>query len=459
MLDVDRLLLGAASVLTMVVAILFVVKDLRQRSVSGATVFLVVSVVFINLGMSIRWLAPGADPVWSDRPVMVVTAGLAAVILGSRLGPMMWPLRDHVGGPSAKQGTDQDEYNSLFVTSLVLVLVAGLYFALLGSIPLVQGLKDLAGAGQITSGLVSRYRNARDTYAGGTGVYVPMQGLLEAVRYWGLPLVVIWAWQAIAARRWRHAGFVLIGAALVLLVATGQRWPLMYLFIAVFVVGVVIFRWRWGRLGRWALLAIAVGVVLSALLGRGAQGVDSVGKAFRFGVGQLSSRLFLEQTEVPFASYAMSRADLLPGDQLTWVQNLLAYLPGPGASYTVTFSTIVTGQDLGFTAPPDFYTEAWINGGWWLVIALSFAWGLLIGRIRMLPAGSSAVSVGYRTVLVTILGFSAFAGVSQALSVFIVFVLAKAIFLTFRFLAPRASQQTRSVPAMQGSPPLKVKRS
>lgn len=424
MTDVTTLLCVTLWVGVVTWIIVEVVKDARSRHITAATLFIAISLVFINVGMFFRWLqTPPVERLgWPTDAFLVSTLGLFFFLLGKAVGSIRPSKPKFAIAASPRVGLSNFTLagaRGLPFACIVVLAASSLYFLARGSLPLLQGLSDLAASGQISNGLVSSHRNARDSYSG-TAVYLPGQGLLEAARYWGLPLVLLWSWIMIAKKRWRAMGRIFTAASIVLSVASGQRWPLMYLLVAVLLVGMYVFTWRGKSILRWAGLTLLSGVVLSALLGRGAQGISSVGAALQFGAEQLASRLFLEQSLVPFISFQFSRESLLPDYATTFTQNLMAYLPGEGASYPVTFSRVITGS-TGFTAPPDFFTEAWINGGWAMVAVLPFVWGLLLSRATI-GRSESVAAVGYRTVWITVLGFSGIAGVSQSFSVLIVYV-------------------------------------
>ena len=435
------------AVVALVLAISSAASDLRRRNLTSATLFVVISVVFVNIGMLIRWISAPHPSTSADQALLVSATGLlsftVAKLVVERIGAFDRSGNDQrrtdrrpVSVRRQRVGLARSD-SALYAMCTVIMVGAATYYVLLGSIPLLSGLRDLVSTGTVSDGLVSRYRNARDYYAYGAR-YIPAQGLLEALRYWGLPLVIVTTWLLLRKRSCSVLAVVMIIASVAMLVATGQRWPLMYLLVAIFALGYSTLGWTWHKIRLWLLGAIAAGVVMSALLGRGAQGVDSVVKGVTFGFGQLVDRLFISQTEVPFASFNYSRPMLLDGAWLTWWQNLVAYLPGPQASYTVTFFRVVTHGSAGFTAPPDFYTEAWINGGLILTIALSAAWGFVCVRVGLQTTVSDILSTARRTILVTVMGFTAFAGLSQLISVAIVFLLATAVWWGYRLVvAPR----------------------
>lgn len=406
----------------------------RADGARVSTLFIITSVVFINVGMLVRWLnAAGPGQQQYDGALLVSACGLLSFTIGSLLGSSRRAprsLRNHEGfrrlrgmASNPNLGTINLTLKSreLLLTSIVVLAIASSYFVLLGSIPLLSGLGQLVSGGRITAGLVNEYRIGRDIYVNPEAAYIPMQGLLEAFRYYGLPVVLVWM---DALRRhgcMRRTSIVIMILSVFLIIGSGQRWPLMYAVLAM-----VVARLATGTTeirGMRKILGAAAGgaVVLSALLGRGASGIDNPLQATVFGIRDLISRLLLSQSGVPFASYQFPRASLLPEFSSTWAQNLMALMPGPAPSYPVTLSQVVTGNATGFSAPPDFYTETWINLGWTGVVLVAFCWGVALGRIRLRPQHPlPLVYLGYRSVAVTVCAFSAFAGLSVILTIIVV---------------------------------------
>lgn len=415
--------------LASIVTALALAKTTMGRSwvLSPTALYAVVSVTFVNLGFIFFFMENNQEP-WALRAVLAVSLGLVMVTAGGALGVVLisglrkrWPRL-----PSS--GISIDIPFSVAVTGgLIGMGISGAYFVLLGYIPLVEALRLLADRGFVP-GLMNTFRVARDVYVNPDARYIPLQGLLEMVRYFGMPVIVIWFLHFYRQGRHRFVSLSMLMLASLVVALTGQRWPLMYLLVS------LLLYWTWTessslRLLRAvfsiSLIAIVLGVSLSVLLGRQADYGASPVTHLAEGVGDLGKRILTGNVVVPFRSYSIFPAeeDWLYGG--SWAQNLKAYLPGPSPSYPVIFYQRVTGDHKGFTAPPDFYTESYINFGFGGVLGLSFLWGLVLAwlQLKVIKKHRSLLQSSILAMLVALVGFSAISGISFLVGGIIVSVL------------------------------------
>lgn len=349
----------------------------RDRMISPLMLFLLESVVFINIGYVLYfWEYRTYD--WSVQALMVSSiglsivsaAGFATAVVHRSTRPSTSVLRDVT-------------YHQAMLAALGVFALASLYFFLLGYVPLFEGFKTLFAQGFVP-GLTNTYRVGRDIYVNPEARYIPFQGFMEAIRYYALPVVMVWFVHLYRLGSHRAGCLLVLCLSTLLLVATGQRWPLMNALITLVIY--LFWTYRPRRLAtRGTLLitsiAVACGLFLSILLGRTSAQLTAR-DALLFGLRDLTLRILLGNSRVPFESYSVfpRSVDFLWGR--SWVQNLLAYLPGAFASFPVTFYQMVTGDTRGHTAPPDFYTEAFINFGWPGVAIICAMWGVMLSLVH-----------------------------------------------------------------------------
>lgn len=388
----------------------------KGRSV-GATpllVFTIVSIVFINVGFTVFFLNYPQEP-WAQTAVLSVSWGILLVGLGGLIGavvlqgPRVWArFVERVEKPSLP-------YSVALVTTLVLSGIALGYFYLLGYVPLLEALKLLLSSG-LKQGLLNTLRVARDVYINPAAPYIPLQGFMEAVRYFGLPIAALWFLHFYRRGIYPYVSLAALGVITLLMLSSGQRWPLMYMLFAV----LVYLTWTlpdrkklWKALKSLTLIAVALGIASTILLARFETEGLSAGQVLVRGVSDFFHRFFFGNVQVPFSSYQFfpSSHGWLYGQ--SWWQNLTSYLPGPQPSFPVTFYQLVTGDPRGFTAPPDFYTEAYINFGWLGVIAISFVWGFLLSFLQTLFAlgEKSLLKTSILATVTVVVGFSALSGI------------------------------------------------
>ena len=290
---------------------------------------------------------------------------------------------------------------------VVLASLVALYFTRLGYIPLFAGIHTLLTEGFVP-GLLNTPRNLRKVYINPEAAYIPLQGLFEALRIVGMIMVILWFIHFYRIRLHRRAALVMILLAGFWLAATGQRWPILHLLIATLVYFSITTSLPQFRriLLKIAVLGLLIGVTLSALLARTSEQLTSLMEITSFGAVDLLGRILYGNAYAPTLGF-----EIFPKYQpwlygKSYLQNLLSYLPGPAPSFPVTFYQMVTQDRRGFTAPPDFYTEAYLNFGYLGTATVSFLFGILltiIGRMCM-------------PLLRTLLGISVFSTMTLYLS-------------------------------------------
>jgi hypothetical protein len=173
---------------------------------------------------------------------------------------------------------------------------------------------------------------------------------------------------------------MIMALCVVTVVAAGQRWPLQYLIlIALFSVVISHGKLPGRAIALAGLIGLFLGGLLSALQARGGVGASTgIWGLLESGIANVLQRMFLGYVETPIASYYLSDVRLVDQGGATYWQSLAAYLPGLGESYAVTFYSIVYRSQTGFTAPPDFATELFINWGMLGVVIGGFIWGAFL---------------------------------------------------------------------------------
>jgi len=403
------------------------VRWTRRGIITPIVGFLAVSLLFINLGFLWLYLRSSRDPA-ALTALLSTASGLIAVMAGGLLADACFARcrRRPLQRLSLSSINLDISYTAALSVGIAVIVVASLYFVFLGYLPLMEGVRLLLRSG-FTPGLTNTPRILRDVYVNPGAGYIPLQGLLEAVRYFGLPIVAVWFVHYWRLGRHRGIASLMVVLSVLLVVGTGQRWPLM-LWIGTLLIYWSIARRQnltaWPAIFSTTVLVCSLGILLSTLLGRGVGKGASLGEAVVAGALDLAERIALGNATIPFESYRVfpAREPWLAG--ASWLQNLAAFLPGPAPSYPVTFYQTVTGDRLGFTAPPDFYTEAYINGGWTLLLVLSFAWGFTIVAIESWLAARSRALLGLSLscLLTVLLAFTPISGLTFVLGGLIVVV-------------------------------------
>ena len=435
--------LGFGTCMVAIVVAIYIIRTTKYIAV--ASLQLVSAVVFVVIGMV--WLHVEEASNWGGTPVLVASSGLLiasiAVLLGRRQ-----PIPKVVAPPNG----DRADLFARVTVSVVVLMVSTSYFVLLGYVPIFTGLEQLVSSGGVvTPGLTNSARVSRDIYVNPDAAYIPMQGLLEMFRYFGCGTAAVIGLDMALRHDRRITGYIILAFAIGLVVATGQRWPLMYLLacIAIYLsLTSTAGRAVWFRL--LSITLVAAGV-LTVLLGRTSDNITSLAGGLLFAFGDLFERVFVGYVLIPFWSYGVSRELLLPEGGLTWFQNLRAFLPGPGESYPVTFYQVVSGDDIGFTAAPDLWTEGWINLGGLGVLLSSL---VMVGLARAIDwvLYRSAKSRNRAAVIALVLpvgvstAFIPFSGLVFCLGAILV-----ASILTVVYLAARLIVQDRSYAGESGA--------
>lgn len=386
----------------------------RKFKFSPLFLYVTGSIIFINIGY-ISYYIKYSTQVWAITAILSVSFGLIFVSIGGFLTAAF--LNSNAKYSKLIKNTTYTDipYNIAVITAIIIFCIVLLYFYLLGYIPLMEGIKNLLTNG-FHSGLVNTLRVNRDVYVNPNASYIPLQGLFETIRYFGIPIISVWFLHFCRLGIHRKFSIFMLIISVFIITLTGQRWPLMYLLLTL----IIYFSWTTIHIKEFkkalykiGLIAIICGIILSALLGRTNKSNLSILQMIIFGISDLYSRIFLGNVRIPFLSYHIfnNSGKLLYG--WSWIQDLLSYLPGPYPSYPVTFYKLVTGDIKGFTAPPDFYTEAFINFGWLGLIFICFFWGSLLSMLQYKLEHShlSIRRISVYSLIMTLITFSAMSGI------------------------------------------------
>lgn len=375
-------------------------------------VYVLVSILFINIGFILYFLEHERHP-WAMTALLSPSIGILFVSLGGALTCLLQKVHERwYHRPKMNVAIDLP-YASAVVAGLVVFGVVALYFTLVGFVPLFKGISMLFSGG-FTPGLVNSLRVSRDPYINPDQAYIPLQGFMELVRFQGLPIIAVWFLYYFRKGIYPRCSFAMMAASVVCVTLTGQRWPLMYLLATI----IVFASWTTPRqhefrktLVRIVLIAVAGALLLSALLGRTNEEGLTVFEMLAFGAGDLFKRVLSGNALAPFLSYGLfpEYEDWLLGG--SYMQNLASFLPGKGEAYPVTFNQLI--MDNGnFTAPPDFYTEAYINFGWPGVIVLCFLLGCGLAIVQRRVSGMRGlVGLSFSSLVVVVLAFSVMSGI------------------------------------------------
>ncbi|GAB3815843.1 hypothetical protein GCM10028820_14100 [Tessaracoccus terricola] len=457
-------MVGIFAIVAIAFAVIVAARLLVKYSIANpAGWFLLISVAFLNLGYLLFYHRDGwRDGTPASEGLLVTSLGLFVATSVAFLGHLVMNqgLRVWKAGtrrtPSSRlaapaeieEEVGGDASGPTFRIAILCVCVLGpawIYFALLGSIPLFQAVRDVASGGLEGLGSLQAARLARDPYVTAGASYIPLQGLWETFRNFGAPLVFAYALLQRLVNGRSRATDVAMVAAIVTSLAAGQRWPLMYVLLA----GIVAL----GQAGkevprklvfRFVWVGVAAGAVLSALQARSQEDVSSFVSAVWFGFLNLIERIVLGQVEVPAASYGPAGEVFRGmGGYSYWV-SFQAYLPGSGASFPVEFHRVITGQSRGFTASPDLYTEAYLNFG--LVAAMIIPAVLMMGLVVLhyVPA-VSLEGRAIKVALITVFAFMSYRSpIAQASIIFPVIAAAAAFWVSRPRKAPRERKSTRT---------------
>lgn len=423
---------------TLLFAILATIVLFKEHGADCIVAWLLASsVVFVNVGFWIFHVIHDANPVhYSADGIIVTSVGLltassTALIFHARTRKI--PHESSAFPMMVSPSSSPLDSTSLYMrrlTTLAIVILgpAWLYFYLLGSVPLFVGLQAVMNEGLGGLGAMNTARLSRDPYAS-SGNYIPLQGLLQLLRNLGVPIVFTYALLLFRASISKRASAFVMVLAIVTSLAAGQRWPLLYLILAAIIaVGVTAERFPVKATTRYLSLAAVLGVSVSMLQGRTLTSLSDMASALKFGAFNLGERIFLDQVRVPTLSYGDSGDSLrgLLGE--SYFTSLKAYVPGLRASFPVTFYQTITGDSRGYTAPPDFYTEAHINFGILGVVVLTAAWTLVAISYDSRTVSSAPEDIAVRAGVGAVFAFSMFNGLIFSISIVIIVGIVRAAF-------------------------------
>ena len=340
--------------------------------------FLIGSVFFVQLGF-IYFYFVYEKATFAQDALLTISLGILLAAVGGTvalffLEPSPKPYRI-----SFNQVRWAYPFKAYIIVAIILLSLTMLYFVLLGYVPLLMGLETLLSEG-FTSRLLQKPRTMRNIYINPDAAYIPFQGLLEAFRFVGLSMASIWFVHRFREGKQRLLSVFMVALCLFWLVSTGQRWPLLHFLINLFVyfsftTNDCPFRRIASRIVVWGFVS---GAIISALQARTGEVLVGLFEIASFGVANLAGRILFGNAVVPVLSF-----QLVPNEYgwllgQSYLQNLLSYLPGPAPSFPVTFYQMVTKDPTGFTSPPDFYTEAYVNFGLVGTLIMSFIFGVLL---------------------------------------------------------------------------------
>lgn len=393
---------------------LFAISGFRLRGIGYIPAwFVACALLFVLLGFLSASFATHSSGIRFG--LTVVSLGITSFIVGSTVG-VRSPNR--IGSPigasllSAIKADPVVDNRRLFMVAVATLGPSWLYFVLLGYVPLFEGLGAVASEGLGGLGELQASRLSRDGYASANGVRIPGQGLMQIARNIGVPMLAAYALVLIRAHGRSRTRIAILVLAITTVLLAGQRWPLVYIGIALAVATAYSeVKLPLRRVLPLGGLIVAIGVAVSVLQRRTTRTFDSWADAFQFAVVDLWGRVTEEQALVPIMSYERQTYDAGELQGQSYIDSLLAYLPGPGASFPVEFYMRVTGDNQAYTAAPDFFTEAYINFGILGVIGISAIWGFVLRFVsEMNIAADSNLSIALKSGLASVLALSCFTG-------------------------------------------------
>ncbi len=419
--------------------------------------FVAAAVLFINTGFFLTFLA-SSHTRYDYVALANVSLGLACTATGAMTARFLLPVPGRLTNATPTI-VDLRYRNLLFCTLLIFAIVIA-PFVYSRRFPLLQGVAAFFMSGP-QANLLSTLRNENNPYLNPDLTRLPLQGLFDEVRYTGLPIVAVWFFSFWQARFRPVLSASIVAACAVLLMLTGQRWPLMYMVLSLMAFHSFAPRRRHAFSNRVRVFlacgaAAVCALFLSVLLARYGDSSSFTDSA-QLGTRDLWSRILFGNVDVPYAAYAAFPEQLDYLDGWSYVQNLWAYVPGhPLPSFPVTFHQLITGNRSNFTAPPDFFTEAFINFGFAGTVMLSFAFGMLLVFLeRRFLRSRNLFGRSFCSVLTVIAGFASIGGISWLVGIGIVYAIFRIILRLFRaiaFLPPAAHLQTSRTDWAHASP-------
>jgi oligosaccharide repeat unit polymerase len=362
--------------------------------------FLVGSVFFVQLGFLYFYFVY-EKAIFAQDALLTISLGILSATAGGLVGLFFLepsPKKYQIPFQQVRWAYPFQVY--IFVAIILLSLTV-LYFVLLGYVPLLMGLETLLTEG-FGPQLLQKPRTMRNIYINPDAAYIPLQGLLEAFRFVGLSMAAIWFVHRFREGKQRLLSVFMVAFCLFWLVSTGQRWPLLHFLINLsvyfsFTTSHYHFRRIASRIVLWGFVS---GAVISALQARTNEVLIGLLEIAFFGVADLADRILFGNATAPVLSFQVFPYEYNWLWGQSYLQNLLCYLPGPYPSFPVTFNYMVMREQVGFTAPPDFYTEAYVNFGLIGTLIMSFLFGVLLAmldkillRYRDTVIGLSGISV------------------------------------------------------------------
>jgi oligosaccharide repeat unit polymerase len=395
-----------------IVAVVAVRVALHEIKACGGitpfSAFLIASVAFVVIGFTVTYLE-NSDPAQDAFPVLNVSIGTAATIAGGTLAAANRRKRSRK--TLATEIVNLDPGRTILGAWVLLCIVLA-PFVYAGGMPLISGVLQLLSSGP-SSNMLSQLRNANNPYLNPSASQLPLLGLFDELRYVGLELFAVFAFRFWQLRIKPKLSAAVVLTSAFLLLANGQRWPLFYLVVTLTIYN----SWnhreakhasRKPRTVVVVILAVCLAVIMSTLLGRNITGDVSIAEGLQSGFNDLWERLLVGNVDVPFAAYSMFPSPIGFLHGASYVLNAWSYVPGhPLPSFPVVFSQLVTGDPRNFTAPPDFFTEAYVNFGLIGTVLVSAAWGFTLSKMtdRMIRC-STLFGNGTWAVATTLAAFS-----------------------------------------------------
>jgi len=385
--------------LTVLVSIFFIVGTARSgRPSPAATWFIVLGIVF---NFYAYFLFYGQADVLGQSRILggfsIFCTGLIAFICAAAVGRGMRAKRPgdsiELFGESLREHerTPENRRKSLvlIVSAAVVILIPSwIYFVLLGYVPLFEGLNSVSASGLGGLGELQISRLSRDATLGSTGTRIPLQGLWELFRNVGTPFLVALAIAQIQAGHRKMFRILVLILAVTTSLLAGQRWPLIYTIVAVLATFAFLrplkLSVKRSRIFLLGAILFGVGVGISTLQKRTLETFQSTQDAVAFGFNNLIGRILVEQSQTSVLSYLNEsfRGGEL-GGRSYWLA-FQAYLPGQKqATFPVEFYQTVYQTSAAYTAPPDFFTEAYLNFDVFGVVVAAILWGLIAVRIDL----------------------------------------------------------------------------
>jgi len=449
------------SAVVFLVAGVFVWCRGRSHGLGDAPLWFVVSsLVFINVGFFARAVQlEGASRTWAWDGTLVVSLGLLCFMAGSRMSEM-FALGERIDARSSatRRNDEQTErppvsqelaVRRLVVVAAVTLVPAWLYFLLLGYVPLFQGISAMASNGLEGAGALQASRLSRDAYVSAKATHIPMQGLMELARNIGAPIVASYSLSQWVKYGYTRTRLAVLCASILTVLLAGQRWPIAYLALALTAALSLSSGTRsWRNAAKIFPVVAILGIAMTVMQNRTNTQFASWWQSVLSAVSNLAGRIFYDQSYMSLESYRIGafRAGELEG--ASYLMSLTAYMPGPGESFPVEFYRRVSGVDAGWTAAPDFYTEAYINFGVVGLIALSMIWGGFVTVVAKLRwSREAALETGVRAGLLAVLAQSCYTGPVFTVGAFLLMLL---VLLAVRLAAPLPSPRRRGAVRSKG---------